>query len=347
MGENRSTTVSFRIDEDVKKAADTVFQKLGIPASVAINMFYKQCIINEGIPFPISTNKSGITKAEVSVEKKERERVLPLFLDYTGTTDHLLEGGAENVKEFFEAIIKMQEELNIKINITIVTGSDRETAKSKFQLLKNLADNYGLTGLFDGVVAEYCGVLIRENESYELLPMDRRLEQRKQQIIQMAAPYGGTINENNTSYYNVRFPETISEVELIRFRDDINQMFSSTSIEADYYFDDYGREVDIKPKEQAKYRAVAMTVDHLCESYDVPYVIVGGDSQDEDLMMYTENKERFEAMNIGCAFICPSTIGELADSDENIKVASWENAKGITECICALTPTLKGKLMVR
>ena len=38
------------------------------------------------------------------LEYKEMKKVIPLFLDYTGTTDLLLKGGADNVKKFFEAI---------------------------------------------------------------------------------------------------------------------------------------------------------------------------------------------------------------------------------------------------
>ena len=49
----KSGHISARIDEADKKQAEAVFKKLGISASQAISMFYKQVRLRRGIPFPV------------------------------------------------------------------------------------------------------------------------------------------------------------------------------------------------------------------------------------------------------------------------------------------------------
>ena len=39
------------IEPDVKEKAESILSTLGIPASSAINMFYKQIILQRGLPF--------------------------------------------------------------------------------------------------------------------------------------------------------------------------------------------------------------------------------------------------------------------------------------------------------
>ena len=68
-------------------------------------------------------------------EEINKKRVIPLFLDYSGTTDLLLKGGAENVKFFFDSIIKMEQKALSEVQITMITGSSFESAKSKYKLL--------------------------------------------------------------------------------------------------------------------------------------------------------------------------------------------------------------------
>ena len=48
------TNISIRIDEDVKKDAETLFAKLGLSLSAATNIFYRQAVRTQGIPFHLS-----------------------------------------------------------------------------------------------------------------------------------------------------------------------------------------------------------------------------------------------------------------------------------------------------
>ena len=47
------TNITIRIDDDVKKDAESLFDKLGFSISGAINVFFRQAIREQAIPFPI------------------------------------------------------------------------------------------------------------------------------------------------------------------------------------------------------------------------------------------------------------------------------------------------------
>lgn len=66
--------VNVRIDAGVKEEAEKVFASLGLTASAAINLFYKQVIRTNSIPFELKAevpNKETL-KALKEVEKMER-----------------------------------------------------------------------------------------------------------------------------------------------------------------------------------------------------------------------------------------------------------------------------------
>jgi DNA-damage-inducible protein J len=48
------TNISIRIDEDVKKEAEALFSKLGLTLSAATNVFYRQAVRTQGIPFHVT-----------------------------------------------------------------------------------------------------------------------------------------------------------------------------------------------------------------------------------------------------------------------------------------------------
>jgi len=50
---SKTAHISTRIDATDKKNAEAVFKKLGITASGAIVLFYKQVSLRQGIPFPV------------------------------------------------------------------------------------------------------------------------------------------------------------------------------------------------------------------------------------------------------------------------------------------------------
>lgn len=271
-----------------------------------------------------------------------KKKVIPLFLDYSGTTDLLLRGGAKNVKRFFDSIIALQSKSSSNVRIIMITGSSFEAAKSKYKLLYELAQNYGLPDLFDGVVAEYCGFIIRNDKSSQLLTLDTRILEKRAEIEAIARQYTGKISPEVTSMYNIVF-EDITRTDLAIVSNQIEEMFGGKDIETVTYYDSYGKECDIKPKKHSKSESVLMIMERLIEEYDIPFIIVGGDSQEEDLKMYTDNKERMRKLGLDIVFIAPSNIGEVADNDKNIILGNWENSDGISQCIKKLSSRLTVK----
>lgn len=47
------TSINIRIDEDIKKEAETLFANLGMNISTAVNIFVRQALNERGIPFKI------------------------------------------------------------------------------------------------------------------------------------------------------------------------------------------------------------------------------------------------------------------------------------------------------
>lgn len=47
----KTTNVIARVEPDVKRQAEQILSDMGISASAAINMFYRQIILSNGLPF--------------------------------------------------------------------------------------------------------------------------------------------------------------------------------------------------------------------------------------------------------------------------------------------------------
>ena len=55
-----NTTISIRVNEEVKKEADQLFENLGLNLSSAVNIFLRQAIREQGIPFQVTLNEGRI-----------------------------------------------------------------------------------------------------------------------------------------------------------------------------------------------------------------------------------------------------------------------------------------------
>ena len=70
----KTANLYARIEPDVKEQAESILSTLGIPASNAINMFYKQIILNRGLPFDVKIptakqiDVAELTEAELNAE---------------------------------------------------------------------------------------------------------------------------------------------------------------------------------------------------------------------------------------------------------------------------------------
>jgi DNA-damage-inducible protein J len=72
----KSANLYARIEPNLKEQAETILNALGIPASNAITMFYKQIILQNGIPFelklpdrPLDVSRMTAEQMDVELEK--------------------------------------------------------------------------------------------------------------------------------------------------------------------------------------------------------------------------------------------------------------------------------------
>ena len=66
----KSANLYARIEPDVKEQAEGILSALGIPASNAINMFYKQIILQRGLPFEVKIPSARPTDMSVLSEEQ-------------------------------------------------------------------------------------------------------------------------------------------------------------------------------------------------------------------------------------------------------------------------------------
>ena len=50
----KDSTVSVRVDSELKEQAEEILKQLGISVSTLINSLYKQVVIKQGVPFDIT-----------------------------------------------------------------------------------------------------------------------------------------------------------------------------------------------------------------------------------------------------------------------------------------------------
>lgn len=65
----KTANVLARVEPEVKEEAESILNQIGVPASVVINMLYKQIIYTRGIPFSLSLNHEPLARSEMSDKK--------------------------------------------------------------------------------------------------------------------------------------------------------------------------------------------------------------------------------------------------------------------------------------
>ena len=69
----KSANLYARIEAEVKEQAEAILNALGIPASNAITMFYKQVILQRGLPFEVKLPEHPLDVSRMSVEQIDSE----------------------------------------------------------------------------------------------------------------------------------------------------------------------------------------------------------------------------------------------------------------------------------
>jgi DNA-damage-inducible protein J len=71
----KTATINARIEPEIKEKAESIFAALGISASDAIGMFYRQVAFRRGIPFDIYVPNATTVAALEELERGEGEVV--------------------------------------------------------------------------------------------------------------------------------------------------------------------------------------------------------------------------------------------------------------------------------
>ena len=69
----KSANLYARIEPEVKEQAEAILNALGIPASNAITMFYKQVILQRGLPFDVKLPEHPLDVSRRTVEQIDNE----------------------------------------------------------------------------------------------------------------------------------------------------------------------------------------------------------------------------------------------------------------------------------
>lgn len=98
-GNLSSANLYARIEPDVKEKAESILSTLGIPASSAINMFYKQIILQRGLPFEVKIPSARPVDISTLSEAEFNEELEKGYADMQA-------GRTKNAKKAFADIRK-------------------------------------------------------------------------------------------------------------------------------------------------------------------------------------------------------------------------------------------------
>jgi DNA-damage-inducible protein J len=68
----KTTTISVRMDADLKSDAESILSSLGLTPSQAISVFYKQITFQHGLPFPVKIPEKELNAVTINaMEEKD------------------------------------------------------------------------------------------------------------------------------------------------------------------------------------------------------------------------------------------------------------------------------------
>lgn len=66
-----TTTINVRVDEAVKRNVETLFDNMGMNISTAVNIFFKQCLMEEALPFQPKAKRKVSLKKNLQEAREE------------------------------------------------------------------------------------------------------------------------------------------------------------------------------------------------------------------------------------------------------------------------------------
>lgn len=86
MAATKTANVNARIDQNVKSQAEAILSRIGLPRSVAIDLYYRQIIIHGGIPFALTIPESSLPVRE-KMTKTQFDRMMANGLEQAKADD--------------------------------------------------------------------------------------------------------------------------------------------------------------------------------------------------------------------------------------------------------------------
>lgn len=93
----KSASVNVRINENIKQHAESILEDLGLSRAVAIDLFYRQIILHNGLPFDLKLNTPPLSTSDFS--PSELEDILSRGVEETNN------GHGRSAKEFFATLL--------------------------------------------------------------------------------------------------------------------------------------------------------------------------------------------------------------------------------------------------
>lgn len=100
----KTANILARVEPEVKNQAEAIMAQLGIPVSVVINMLYKQIILNNGIPFPLTVPAVTIPKARDEMSDEEFNERIRISLEQAKA------GEGSPADEVFDSVMRELEQ---------------------------------------------------------------------------------------------------------------------------------------------------------------------------------------------------------------------------------------------
>ncbi|MBE2989088.1 type II toxin-antitoxin system RelB/DinJ family antitoxin [uncultured Sneathia sp.] len=94
----KTANVNVRIQENIKKQAEEILEMIGIPRATAIDMFYRQIILNKGIPFSLTIPKN----VPILEDMNEKDFNLMMANGYS----QALQGDSHSIDDVFDELEK-------------------------------------------------------------------------------------------------------------------------------------------------------------------------------------------------------------------------------------------------
>ena len=94
----KSASVNVRINENIKQHAESILEDLGISRAVAIDLFYRQIILHNGLPFDLKLNTPPLSTSDFI--PSELENILSRGVEESNN------GNGRSAKEFFATLLE-------------------------------------------------------------------------------------------------------------------------------------------------------------------------------------------------------------------------------------------------